>query len=63
MTKYRVRIPEVHIVTIEVEAEGVEHARLKASELLEEGLDDLSPEYSHTHDIWHWGVEELRGCD
>ena len=60
MPRYIVRIPEVHVNKVEVEAESFTEALDKAEDLLAEGLDDLNLEYSHTLEIWDWTAEEVR---
>lgn len=56
-TKYLVGIREVHINTVEVEAETPAEARMKANEMICSGCEcDL--EYSHTLDPELWTVEK-----
>lgn len=62
MTQYAVRIPEVHMVTLIVEAESTDMAKLKAGAILEGSVDseDLIPDpiYSHTLEMDEWTVQE-----
>jgi len=59
MAMYSVGIPEVHYVYVEVEADSEGEAKEVAVRMIEEGLDDLDPEYSHTLDVSEWHVEEI----
>lgn len=56
MTKYYVGIREVHVSTVEVEADSAE----EALDLAAEGAgEEVMIEYSHTLDRDHFTVEEL----
>lgn len=59
MPKYHVGIREVHVVTVSVEAKSEEEALKKAGSILEEGLDEIDQEYSHTLDPDTWSVERV----
>jgi hypothetical protein len=57
MKKYIVGVKEVHIVSIEVEANSKEEALEKAEGMIEE-VQNSQPEYSHTADPDEWTVVE-----
>lgn len=59
--KFIVTVKEVHTYDVEVDAETVEGARKKASDMLQEGIEDISPEYSDTMDPSEWNVTKVRG--
>ncbi len=61
MKKYRVSIPEVHHVTLELEADSEDEAKQQANRAIEEGLlDAYDIEYSHTMDLDEWSVTEMK---
>lgn len=61
MKKYRIRIPEVHYTTLELEADSEEAAREEANKAIEAGLfDQYNMEYSHTLDVDEWPVTEIK---
>jgi len=57
--EYVVGIPEVHYVYVTVEADSKEQAKKAANQAIEQGVDDLDPEYSHTLETDKWTVEEI----
>ena len=59
--RYAVEIREIHVVTVEVDADSEDEAREKASVVLEES-DSLDMEYSHTLDWEDWPVRKIRNC-
>ena len=60
MPKFHVGIREVHVVTVEVDAKDESEALRKAGRTLEEGVDEIDSEYSHTLDPDVWTVEEVK---
>lgn len=61
MAKYSVNIPEIHYLTIEVEAANEEEAKSAAVRAVDVGmLDEYNIEYSHTSDISEWRVTEMK---
>lgn len=57
--KYRVQIREIHYVSIDVEADNEEEAKVKASDYLWDN-NDLEVEYSHTTEPEEWPVTIVR---
>lgn len=60
MNKYRVEIPEVHIVEVEVEAENEQQALEEAEKLLQSA--DLECYYSYTLEQDEWKVVKVEKC-
>ena len=58
MKKFHVGVREVHVQTVEVEAENAEEAREKVQEGEGDYLDNML-EYSHCLDSDLWTVEEV----
>ena len=58
--KYNVNIREIHVSIVEVEAKNPADAIEKAKAVIEDGVDDLFTEYSHTLDEDTWTVEEAK---
>lgn len=58
--KYNVNIREIHVSIVEVEAKNPADAIEKAKAAIEDGVDDLFTEYSHTLDEDTWTVEEAK---
>ncbi len=61
MPKFIVQIPEVHKLTITVEAPNPHMAKLKANEILEgtvdiDQIEVANPIYSHTLEMEEWTV-------
>lgn len=57
MAKYQVKIPEVHIVEVEVEADNEQQALEEAEKLLQSA--DLECYYSYTLEQDEWGVQKV----
>lgn len=58
MKKYSVGIREIHVNTIEVEAETPKEAQERAEAEAQSGTINL--EYSHTMDRQYWSVDEIK---
>lgn len=62
--KYFVEVSEVHKSTYEIESEqplSREELLVKAQALIEEGVDDICLEYSHTLDSDVWTTRTEKG--
>ena len=56
--KYSVEIPEVHYISVEVEADSEEEAKDKALEVMENS-DELQSDYSHMLEQDEWVVTDI----
>ena len=62
MKKYRVYVREVHVQTVEVEADSMEDAIRKVEEDDDVNLVDNTLAYSHLLDADTWWIAEATNC-
>ena len=61
MKRYQIDIPEVHYLTMELDANSEKEAREQANAAVSAGLlEGYNIEYSHTSDPSEWLVTEMK---